>query len=140
MGIDGISANQLRITPDNNSRESSNIAFNIANQEADKSINALDKKGSIDTDDKENTSFSAKASGGEEEEEQKESVDENETQEPLDLTNKELYEIKVDENSNSLTIYNKEHQKVVQEINPKELSILVDNLKNPSGIIVNKRI
>ena len=51
-----------------------------------------------------------------------------------------MYEIKVDETTNSLTIYNKKENKTVQEITPYELSTLVDNLKNPGGILINKRI
>ena len=51
-----------------------------------------------------------------------------------------LYEIKPDEITNSLVIYNKQQGVIVQEISPNQLSTLVDSLKNPSGILVNKRI
>ena len=143
MGLDGISVNQLRITPENTSRENAINSDFLVNRNSDsKSVNSLDKKSAIDTDDKENTSFFVVYSSGATEENEEETDDNNPSVEieKIDLSNKELYEIKVDEDTNSLTIYNKKEQKPVGEITPVELSSLVDNLKNPGGILVNKRI
>ncbi len=143
MGLDGISVNQLRITPENTSRENAINSDFLVNRNSDsKSVNSLDKKSAIDTDDKENTSFFGGDSSGATEENEEETDDNNPSVEieKIDLSNKELYEIKVDEDTNSLTIYNKKEQKPVGEITPVELSSLVDNLKNPGGILVNKRI
>ena len=140
MGLDGISVNQLRITPENTSRENAISADLQAKRNVgDRSVNSLDKKSAIDTDDKENTSFFGGASSSDEEEN---SEDEAETveYEKIDLSNRELYEIKPDEDTNSLVIYNKQEGKIVQQITPGKLSTLVDNLKNPSGVFVNKRI
>ena len=143
MGLDGISVNQLRITPENTSRENAINSDFLENRNRDpKSVNPLGKKSAIDTDDKENTSFFGGDSSGATEENEEETDDNNPSVEieKIDLSNKELYEIKVDEDTNSLTIYNKKEQKPVGEITPVELSSLVDNLKNPGGILVNKRI
>ena len=143
MGLDGISVNQIRITPENTSRENAINSDFLVNRNSDsKSVNSLDKKSAIDTDDKENTSFFGGDSSGATEENEEETDDNNPSVEieKIDLSNKELYEIKVDEDTNSLTIYNKKEQKPVGEITPVELSSLVDNLKNPGGILVNKRI
>ena len=143
MGLDGISVNQLRVTPENTSKENAiNSDFLVNRNSGSRSVNSLDKKSAIDTDDKENTSFFGGDTSGETEENDEDNVEENSSVEieKIDLSNKELYEIKVDENTNSLTIYNKKEQKPVGEITPVELSSLVDNLKNPGGILVNKRI
>ena len=141
MGLDGISVNQLRITPDNTSKENAiNADFKARMGESSRSVNSLDKKNAIDTDDKENTSFFGGESSSNDEEENLEEETQNIEYEKIDLTNKDIYEIKPDENTNSLVIYNKQQGVVVQEITPNQLSILVDSLKNPSGILVNKRI
>lgn len=141
MGLDGISVNQLRITPDNTSKENAiNADFKARMGEGSRSVNSLDKKSAIDTDDKENTSFFGGESSSNDEEENFEEETQNIEYEKIDLTNKDIYEIKPDENTNSLVIYNKQQGVVVQEITPNQLSILVDSLKNPSGILVNKRI
>lgn len=142
MGLDGISVNQLRITPENTSKENAISSEMLANRTGSlRSVNSLDKKSAIDTDDKENTSFFGSADSSEESKDNEEAKEgETDEFEKIDLSNKELYEIRVDENSNSLTIYNKKEQKAVQEITPDKLSTLVDNLKNPGGILVNKRV
>lgn len=141
MGLDGISVNQLRITQENTSRENTLNSQMLAEiGSGSRSVNSLDKKGAIDTDDKENTSFFGGDSSTSEDEEDNKETQESVEYEKIDLSNKELYEIKVDEATNSLTIYNKKENKTVQEITPYELSTLVDNLKNPGGILINKRI
>ena len=141
MGLDGISVNQLRITPDNTSKENAiNADFKARMGESSRSVNSLDKKNAIDTDDKEDASFFGSESSSNDEEENFEDETQNIEHEKIDLTNKDIYEIKPDENTNSLVIYNKQQGVVVQEITPNQLSILVDSLKNPSGILVNKRI
>lgn len=141
MGLDGISVNQLRITQENTSRENAiNADLKATRELASKTVDSLDKKSAIDTDDKENTSFFGGESSADEEQEENNDELPIEEHEKIDLTNKDLYEIKPDENTNSLVIYNKEQNVVVQQISPNELSTLVDSLKNPSGILVNKRI
>ncbi len=141
MGLDGISVNQLRINQENTSRENAiNADLRAKKSAGDRSVNSLDKKSAIDTDDKENTSFFGGESSEQEDEEQKEETEISEEFEKIDLTNKDVYEIKQDEALNSLVIYNKQQGKIVQQITPNALSLLVDNLKNPGGILVNKRI
>ena len=81
MGLDGISVNQLRITPENTSRENAINSDFLVNRNSDsKSVNSLDKKSAIDTDDKENTSFFGGDSSGATEE------NEEETQEAVGLS------------------------------------------------------
>ena len=142
MGLDGISVNQLRITPENTSKENAiNSDFKARLGEGSRGVNSLDKKSAIDTDDKENTSFfGGDSSSSSEEDENAQEEKEIAEYEKIDLTNKDIYEIKPDENKNSLVIYNKQQGIVVQEITPNKLSVFVDNLKNPAGILVNKRI
>ena len=142
MGLDGISVNQLRITPDNTSKENAiNADFRAKMGEGSRSVNSLDKKSAIDTDDKENTSFfGGESSSSDEEKNQEDEMEDIVEYEKIDLTNKDLYEIKPDEITNSLVIYNKQQGVIVQVISPNQLSTLVDSLKNPSGILVNKRI
>lgn len=141
MGLDGISVNQLRITQENTSKENTLNSQMLANiGSSSRSVNSLDKKGAIDTDDKENTSFFGGESSSEEEEEQKENSEEKLDFPKIDLSNKDVYEIRIDENNSSLSIYNKQENKMIQEITPGGLSSLVDNLKNPGGILINKRV
>ena len=141
MGLDGISVNQLRITPENTSRENAiNADMLVNHNNGSRSVNSLDKKGAIDTDDKENTSFFGAGSSYDGEDDTETEEKPQEEYEKIDLSDKELYEIRVDENTNSLTIYNKKECKTVQEITPDKLSTLVHNLRNPGGILVNKRI
>ncbi len=141
MGLDGISVNQLRITQENTSKENTLNSQMLANiGSGSRSVNSLDKKGAIDTDDKENTSFFGGESSSEEEEEQKENSEEKLDFPKIDLSNKDVYEIRIDENNSSLSIYNKQENKMIQEITPGGLSSLVDNLKNPGGILINKRV
>ncbi len=140
MGLDGISVNQLRITPENTSKENAiNADLQAKRNIGDRSVNSLDKKSAIDTDDKENTSFFGGESSSAEEENQEEETETTEF-EKIDLTNRDLYEIRQDEDTNSLVIYNKQEGIIVQQISPGELSTLVDNLKNPGGVLVSKRI
>ena len=108
MGLDGISVNQLRITQENTSRENTLNSQMLAEiGSGSRSVNSLDKKGAIDTDDKENTSFFGGDSSTSGDEEDNKETQESVEYEKIDLSNKELYEIKVDEATNSLTIYNK---------------------------------
>ncbi len=140
MGLDGISVNQLRVTPENTSKENAINADLLAKRGiGDRSINSLDKKSAIDTDDKENTSFFGGESSDDNEDDENKETEITEI-EKIDLSNKDLYEIKPDEHTNSLIIYNKQENTIVQQISPGELSTLVDSLKNPGGILVNKRI
>lgn len=138
MGLDGISVNSLRITPENTSRESAIVADNKAKlSNGAKTVDSLDKKSAITGDDKENTSFFGGGSGfnSEEDEEEKDVK----PFEKLDLSNKENYEIVVDESSSTFSIHNKKTNSTIQEISPQSLSELVETLKTPEGIMVNKR-
>ena len=75
MGLDGISVNQLRITPDNTSKENAiNADFRAKMGEGSRSVNSLDKKSAIDTDDKENTSFFGGESSSSDEEKNQDAV------------------------------------------------------------------
>lgn len=141
MGLDGISVNSLRMVKENTSKENAiNADMSAKLQDGNRSINSLDKKGAIDTDDKENTSFFGGSSKDDEQDSEEQPADETQEVLKADFSNSEIYQINVEENSNSITIYNKQNDTLVQKISPVELSTLVDNLKNPGGIFVNKRI
>ena len=78
MGLDGISVNQLRVTPENTSKENAiNSDFLVNRNSGSRSVNSLDKKSAIDTDDKENTSFFGGDTSGETEENDEDNVEEN---------------------------------------------------------------
>lgn len=144
MALDGISLNQLRIVQENTSKENAINSQMLANvNNGSRSVNSMDKKSAIDTDDKENTSFFGGESSEEESQENEEETNDSEETvefQKVDLSNKDLYEIRVNESTNSLAIYDKQRKETIQEITPGGLSTLVDNLKNPCGVLINKRI
>ena len=141
MGLDGISVNQIRITQENTSKENAILADMTAKGGgSSRSINSLDKKGAVDTDDKENTSFFAKSDSSEEEQEEANEFGEVVEYEKFDLSNKDDFEIKIEDETNSVVIYNKKNEKIVQKITPQGLSELIGALEHPSGAMVNKKV
>ena len=145
MGLDGISINQLRVTPEHNSSELNNITrFNLGNNH--KVVDSLSNGQKIDPD-KENNQDNqelAEQYTGEEERE-------DETPEEIikyDLSENNKYMLKLDEkllqylenpNSNTILIVEKATSKVVQKINADELSSYVGFLSNSQGSIINRK-
>ena len=136
MGLDGISINQLRVTPEHNSSELNNVTrFNLGNNH--KVVDSLSNGQKIDPD-KENNQDNpelAEQYTGEEERE-------DETLEEIikyDLSENNKYMLKLDENSNTILIVEKATSKVVQKINADELSSYVGFLSNSQGSIINRK-
>lgn len=136
MGLDGISINQLRVTPEHNSSELNNVTrFNLGNNH--KVVDSLSNGQKIDPD-KENNQDNpelAEQYTGEEERE-------DETPEEIikyDLSENNKYMLKLDENSNTILIVEKATSKVVQKINADELSSYVGFLSNSQGSIINRK-
>lgn len=136
MGLDGISINQLRVTPEHNSSELNNVTrFNLGNNH--KVVDSLSNGQKIDPD-KENNQDNpelAEQYTGEEEQE-------DETPEEIikyDLSENNKYMLKLDENSNTILIVEKATSKVVQKINADELSSYVGFLSNSQGSIINRK-
>ena len=137
MGLDGISINQLRVTPENNSAELNNVArFNLNNEH--KIVDGLSNGQKIDPDrekDHENPELA----------EQYTEADSEETQEEIeevikyDLSENNKYMLKLDEESNNILIVEKATSKTVQKINADELSSYVGFLSNSQGSLVNRK-
>ena len=137
MGLDGISINQLRVTPENNSAELNNVArFNLNNEH--KIVDGLSNGQKIDPDrekDHENPELA----------EQYTETDSEETQEEIeevikyDLSENNKYMLKLDEESNNILIVEKATSKIVQKINADELSSYVGFLSNSQGSLVNRK-
>ena len=141
MGLDGISVNQLRITPENNSAEL-NIATRFSLDTSHKIVDGLSQGQKVDPDKQNehekpnlNNSFNS----------QDEQEDENNKAEPLeevikyDLSRNDKYLLKIEDESNSILIVEKSTQNVVQKISAEKLSNFVNYLSNSNGSIVNRK-
>jgi len=137
MGLDGISVNQLRITPEHNSAELNNVAkFSLENNH--KVVDGLANGQKIDPD---------KEKEHENPELAEQFVDlDDETQEEIeeeiikyDLSDSNKYLLKLDEESNNILIIEKSSSKVVQRINADELSSYVGFLSNSQGSMINRK-
>ena len=139
MGLDGISINQLRVTPENNSAElNSNVKFSL-NPET-KVVDGLAEGQKVDPD-----------KGKEQEkpdlEEQFVESDDEQDEEPeqveiikYDLSDSNKYSLQLDEESNNILIIDKTSSNVVQQINADELSSYVGFLVNSQGSLISRKI
>lgn len=137
MGLDGISINQLRITPENNSAELNNPArFNL--DVSHKVVDGLAHGQKVDPDkdkDKENPEL-LEQFGDDEPEENEESQEETVK---YDLSESSKYSLNLDEENNKILIIEKATKRKVQEIGADELSNYVGYLSNSQGSIVNRK-
>ena len=141
MGLDGISVNQLRITPENNSAEL-NVSTRFSLDATHKIVDGLSQGQKVDPDKQNehekpnlNNSFNS----------QDEQEDENNKDEPLeevikyDLSRNDKYLLKIEDESNSILIVEKSTQNIVQKISAEKLSNFVNYLSNSNGSIVNRK-
>lgn len=138
MGLDGISINQLRITPENNSAElNSTTKFSL--DMSHKVIDGLSQGQKVDPDQKNehekpqlNEQFSSSAD---------EEIEEEEIEEVIkyDLSKSDKYCLKVEEETNSILIIEKSSKSIVQKINAEKLSAFVNYLSNSNGSIINRK-
>ena len=139
MGLDGISINQLRLTPENNSAELNNSALFSANT-SHKVVDGLSVGQKVDPD-KRREHEKADASFDEDEHEEDESSSNEEVFDTIkyDLSNCDKYILKIDDKTNNILIIEKSSNAVLQKINAQELSAFVNFLSNSQGSIINRK-
>ncbi|MBQ4647208.1 MAG: hypothetical protein IJB79_07655 [Candidatus Gastranaerophilales bacterium] len=137
MGLDGISVNQLRITPEHNSAELNNVAkFSLENNH--KVVDGLANGQKIDPDkEKEHENPELAEQFVDLEEETQEEIEEEIIK--YDLSDSNKYLLKLEEESNNILIIEKSSSKVVQRINADELSSYVGFLSNSQGSMINRK-
>lgn len=141
MGLDGISINQLRILPENNSAELNN-PVNFSVQNAHKVVDGLANGQKIDPDkehEHENPQLLEQfVKNDDEQEEENEEKIEYETIK-YDLSDSSKYCLKIDDKTNKIMIMEKSSQNIVQVISADELTRFVGFLSNSQGSIVNRK-
>lgn len=141
MGLDGLSIGNLGLNRDKTSKEHAINAEGIAQTRGifDPSIDQLDKKQAITTEDHDNPSFSG---GSTDEEKEKEELEDTYEDEELDcVENREYKDYKFTIANEDGVIYVNDAQSgsYVTEIPLTELSKIAASMKQPSGIIVNRK-
>ena len=140
MGLDGISINQLRITPENNSAELNNpVRFNVSSEH--KIVDGLSNSQKVDPDKEKDHDDPelARHYDSDDEDLNKESDANDEEIVKYNLSDSGNYILKLDENSNNILIIEKSTSVVVQKIDADELSKYVGFLSNSQGSIVNRK-
>lgn len=140
MGLDGISINQLRITPENNSAELNNpVRFNVSSEH--KIVDGLSNSQKVDPDKEKDHDDPelARHYDSDDEDLNKESDTNDEEIVKYNLSDSGNYILKLDENSNNILIIEKSTSVVVQKIDADELSKYVGFLSNSQGSIVNRK-
>ena len=136
MGLDGISINQLRVTPEHNSSELNNVGrFNMGNEH--KIVDGLSNGQKVDPDKEKDHDDPELARQYNEENEEQEEFFEDVIK--YDLSDSNRYMLELDENSNVILIVEKGTSKVVQQISADELSSYVGFLTNSQGSMINRK-
>ena len=142
MGLDGISINQLRVTPESNSSELNNQARFSLNNDT-RIVDGLSEGQRVDPDkERERNNQTLKkhyTSLGENAEEENEETIIDETVEKYDLSQADKYILKLDETEDNILIIEKATKKIIQKIDAKELSKFVNYLSGPTGSIINRK-
>ncbi len=141
MGLDGISINQLRVTQENSPSEI-NRNIKTQNENNPKIIDGLSQGQRVDPNkDREHNSNDEFNFEQNEQQENKEDDETNESTQVIkyDLSQSNKYELKIDDNSNTILIIEKATQKTVEKIDAQELSNYVHFLSNSQGSIVNRK-
>lgn len=141
MGLDGISVNQLRVTPEQNSNELNNVQrFNLENP---KIVDGLSQGQRVDPDrqnehDKTDLKKQFKNKNDDNEEE---SFEEGANDEVFkyDLSKHDKYILKVDDESDNILIVEKATNKVLQEVNAENLAEFVKYMAYSQGSIINRK-
>ena len=135
MGLDGISVNQLRITPEFNSAELNK--HQSINSEEIKIVDGLSNGQRIDPDKERDSQQSEAQSQQKEESKEEENIQEEVTK--YDLSDSNKYVVKLDDVTNQILIIEKATNKVVQNVDADQLSKLVAYSQNTCGSIVNRK-
>lgn len=136
MGLDGISINQLRITPENNSAEANRIN-RLDPQNDHKIVDSLSSGQKIDPDKEREKQQEGEFEFNENENEN--TIIEDTEVVKYDLSESSKYILKLDSESNNILIVEKATSKIVQKINADELANYVGFLSNSQGSIVNRK-
>ena len=140
MGLDGISVNQLRITPEHNSSELNKVPkFSLDNS---RPVDGLSQGQKVDPDkerEKEKRELNKQYNSSDEplDEENEALIDI-----PIikyDLSQSEKYTLKVDDATNEIIIIDKATTEIVQRVSADDLSHFVNYLSNSQGSIVNRK-
>ncbi len=141
MGLDGISPNQIRQLSEVNSAELNSI-LKPNNNLNTRVVDGLSKDQRVDPDkENKNHNFNNNSNNEANENENEQETEENEKFEDykIDLSQTNKYDLKLNENSNTIVIVEKSTQKTVQVINADNLAIFVKNLVEGKGAIVNRK-
>ncbi len=140
MGLDGISVNQLRITPEHNSNELNKVPkFSLDNS---RPVDGLSQGQKIDPDkerDKEKRELNKQYNTSDESESSEEETQDNDEVVKYDLSQSEKYILKVDDATNEILIIEKSTKNIIQKISADELSGFINFLSYPQGSIVNRK-
>ena len=140
MGLDGISVNQLRITPEHNSNELNKVPkFSLDNS---RPVDGLSQGQKIDPDkerDKEKRELNKQYNTSDESESSEEGTQDSDEVVKYDLSQSEKYILKVDDATNEILIIEKSTKNIIQKISADELSGFINFLSYPQGSIVNRK-
>ncbi len=135
--MDGLSLNNLALNRDNTSKENAINSENLANSRSagDNSIDQLEKKGEIEGGDHENTSASGGFSENLTEDEFNDGYESEDEEEEI----YDEYTFKMVDDA-TIAVIDNEVGVQIASISPEKLSKFISNMKQVSGIIVNKRV
>ena len=144
MGLDGISPIQLRQLNELNAAELNAIinprqALNV------RAVDGLSEGQKVDPDKEKNHEHAQAQEEAEEENNENDTLEQDEKENEkfnsykIDLSQTNKYELKVNENSNSIVIVEKSTQKTVQVISADNVAIFVKTLVEAKGAIVNRK-
>ncbi len=141
MGLDGLSINNLGLNRDKTSKEHAINADNLSQSRGvfDPSIDQLDKKHAITTEDHDNPSFSGGFTDDEKEEEKPEEVWEDKELDYIENREYKDYKFTVRAEEGVIYVNDAESGDYVAEIPLSVLSKAIASMKQPSGIIVNRK-
>ena len=140
MGLDGISVNQLRVTPEHNSSELNKVPkFSL---DVSRAVDGLSEGQKIDPDkerEKEKRELNKQYNSSDEplDEENEALIDAPVIK--YDLSQSEKYTLKVDDATNEIIIIDKATTEIVQRVSADDLSHFVNYLSNSQGSIVNRK-
>ncbi len=144
MGLDGISVNQLRVTPEHNSSELNKVPnFSL---DVSRAVDGLSEGQKIDPDkerEKEKRELNKQYNSSEDETIENSDADSLDVDSvevvKYDLSQSDRYMLKVDDDTNEILIIEKASKNIVQRIDAENLSNFVSFLSFPQGSIVNRK-
>ena len=135
MGLDGISINQLRVTPELTPGELNSVAINTRDEA--KIVDGLANGQKVDPD-KEQEQNSQEEFAWSEKEQNEEAIQEEDIVK-YDLSDSSKYILKLDQQTNEILIIEKASNNVIQKFSADELLRFVEHSTDSCGSIVNKK-